>query len=79
MERAFAACVRIVFRILDSIDEFVIRISICPVIEFLKYRLLVLVLKLIMKEAPEYLTSGIHSTIGSSHGIPRANITNHFR
>lgn len=54
---AFSACTRFVFAIgrRCSVNEHLNRVVGCPIIEYLKYRRLVFVFKLIMNKAPKYL------------------------
>lgn len=68
IERAFAACVRFVFAIgrRDSIDDHVNRVLGCPIMDFLKYRSLVFMYKLLIKNAPEYLYEKIQSSTRSN-------------
>lgn len=57
LERAFSACIRYVFGIgrRDSINDYINRVVGCPIMEFMKYRRLVLVFKLLKSNSPEYL------------------------
>lgn len=78
LERVFAACVRFVFGIgrRDSTDEFINRILGCSLMDFLKYRSLVMVFKLVMKEAPQYLLRSIKpSTRSNQLIIPQHSTT----
>lgn len=57
LERAFSACVRFVFSIRrgNSIDDHVKRVLGCPIMEFLRYRRLVLVFKFLVNKAPPFI------------------------
>lgn len=80
LEKVFAACVRFVFTIgrRDSTDEFINRILGCPLIHFLKYRSLVFVYKLIMKEAPQYLIRNIKPSTRSNQLIIPQHSTSQY-
>lgn len=68
VERAFAACVRFVFGIRrrGSTSEHVNRILGCSILEFLKYRSLILVFKLLIDKLPSYLFDNLHQSRRSS-------------
>lgn len=57
LERAFSACIRFVFSIGRdcSIDQHVNRVLGCPIMDYLKYRRVVLVFKLLLDKVPEFL------------------------
>lgn len=75
---AFSSCIRFVFAIgrRGSVNEHLNRIVGCPIMEFLKYRRLVLIFKLLINKAPDYLYNKLQMSARSSVLIlPRHSTT----
>lgn len=68
VERAFAACVRFVFGIRrrGSISEHLYRILGCSIMEFLKFRSIVCIFKLLAEKSPGYLYNNFQPSRRSS-------------
>lgn len=64
LSNAFSACTRFVFVI--GINEHLNRVVGCPIMEYLKYRCIVLTFKLLINKAPEYLCDELQYSMWSN-------------
>lgn len=75
---AFSSCTRFVFAIgrRDSVDDHLNRVVGCPIMEFLKLRRQVLIFKLLINKAPQYLYNKLQmSTRSNVLILPRHSTT----